>query len=592
MKKFLTLVCLAVCIVTSGQNSALDTLKSRLSRAANSKEKVDILGKLARASMSTNIPEADKYAEQMVREAEFSRDRRLMVKALLVQGERFSYFTFKKDFIQKSIDYYNQALELARANELDEEAAKAYLGLSEVHASIPELDIALNYTTQAMGIISTTNNDTLLVSVYNSFGYLYQMKKERILSLRNYLSALRIAEEAKNSSLLRTCYSNLSGFYAGLKDYDKAIDYAQKSMDELPKIKLPNENIQRVVDLFTMGGLYVLKKNFEMSTYYYEKSIRMADSINYAPLKMAGYEGLLQQYVQANQPKKALDFLHARSDLIQFVTTFGSGYMIDGSFGAIYSKLGMYDSAQYYFEKAAPVYEATGTVPYKFGFYYQYGDFYKKSGNTAKSIEYYEKAKSLADQTANIEYQQIVVKELDTLYARVGDFKQSRIYNGLYQQYKDSLQKLGEEKDLMKMELKDEQDRLARKEREAAAELERKHSVQYTGIVIAIAVVFILLVIMGLFRVSETTIRVMGFFSFILLFEFIILLADNKIHQWTHGEPLPVLGIKIVLIAMLLPLHHKLEHRAVKYLASRRLIVPKGKSIWNAFRTSNVKRET
>jgi len=584
MKKLLTAVCLLGYIFCYSQNPTLDTLKSRLSSAATSKEKVDLLGKLARSYMSTDIPQADKYAEQMVREAELSRDRQLMVKSLLIQGERYSYFTFKKDFIQKSIEYYNQALQLARANELDEETAKAFLGLSEVHASIPELDKAINYTTQALGIASSKNNDTLLVSVYNSYGLLYQLKKERILSLRNYLTALHIAEESKNSTLLRTCYSNLSTFYASIKEYDKAIDYSQKAMDELPKMKLPNEKIQRVVDMYMMGNLYVLKKNFEMSTFYYEKSIRMADSIKYAPLKMAGYEGLLQQYVQANQPRKALDFFNTRNDLKEFVIKFGSGYMVDASMGTIYSNLGMFDSARYYFERAAPVFETSGTTAVKFGFNYQYANFYKKSGNAAKAIEYYEKARALADQSGNIEYQQLVVKELDTLYANSGDFKQSRVYNNLYNQYKDSLQKLGEEKDLMKMELNDEQQRQARREREAAAALEKKHSVQYTGIAIAIAFVFILLVAMGLFRVSETTIKVMGFFSFILLFEFIILLADNKIHSWTHGEPLPVLGIKIVLIALLLPLHHKLEHSVVGYLSSRRLIVPSGKSIWASLR--------
>jgi tetratricopeptide (TPR) repeat protein len=584
MRKLLTVVGILCSFYCFCQNPALDTLKSRLAKAATTRERVDLLGKLARSSMTTNIPEADKYAEQMMREAELSRDRQLMVKSLLTQGERFGYFTFKKDFIEKSIDYYNQALQLARENQLDEESARSYLGLSEVTASIPDLDKALNYTTQALGIATARTNDTLLVSVYNSYGLLYQLKRERILSLRNYLTALRIAEESKNSSLLRTCYTNLSTFYASIKEYDKAIDYYQKSMDELPKLKLPNEKIQKVVDMYLMGNLYVLKKNFEMSAYYYERSIQMADSIKYAPLKMAGYEGLLQQYVQANQPRKALDFLHVRNDLIEYVTKFGSGYMVDGSLGTIYSKLGRYDSARYYFEKAAPAYEKNGTLPYKFGFYYQYGNFYDKSGNITKSIEYYEKARALADQSANIDYQQLVVKELDSLYAKEGDYKQSRFFNGLYQQYKDSLQKLGEEKDLMKMELNDEQQRQARREREAAAILERKHSVQYTGIAISIAVVFILLVTMGLFRVSETTIKVMGFFSFILLFEFIILLADNKIHEWTHGEPLPVLGIKIILIAMLLPLHHKLEHRVVSYLASRRLIVPSGKSLWASLR--------
>jgi hypothetical protein len=75
-----------------------------------------------------------------------------------------------------------------------------------------------------------------------------------------------------------------------------------------------------------------------------------------------------------------------------------------------------------------------------------------------------------------------------------------------------------------------------------------------------------LLAALGRFKVKPWLIRSLGFLSFILLFEFIILIADQQIHHLTHGEPLPILLIKIVLIAALLPLHHYLEHKAIHYL--------------------------
>lgn len=76
----------------------------------------------------------------------------------------------------------------------------------------------------------------------------------------------------------------------------------------------------------------------------------------------------------------------------------------------------------------------------------------------------------------------------------------------------------------------------------------------------------------GAFSVSKATIRILGFFAFIFLFEFIILLADNQIHDWTHGEPWKVLAIKIVLIAILLPLHHWLEEKVIHYLSTKEVL--------------------
>jgi tetratricopeptide (TPR) repeat protein len=575
-----------VTLVLAQQNPAVvDSLKHKLSTAKSSDERITVLGKLSLILMNTNIAEADKYGELLSREAEISRNRVLMVKALLTNGQRYSFFISNKQYLQKSLDYYNQALALAVKERLDKEIAEAQLSLAAVYMNIPDLDKAMNYTTDALARVSQLNDDSLKVAAYYSLGAVYQVKRQKIQALTNYLNALEKAEEINNHTLKRSCYTILSQFYADIKEYDKAIDYATSASAELPLMGTENSQYTAIVDLYLLGDLYMQKKDFSTAMYYYEWSIKKADSIHYEPLKMPGYRGILRQFIQARQPEKALAYLNNSTDLKKFIIGFGAAHVIDLCYGVIYTQLGKYDSAGLYFARALPGYEKTGTPSNKLNFYFAYADYFKESGNTAKAIEYYNYANALADQTKDLESQQSIAKELDTVYTRQGDFQHSRFYANLYYSYKDSLQKLGDEKEMLQTELQNQQQRQARIEREKAAELERKHTVQYMGITIAIAVVFLLLVIMGTFKVSEATIKIAGFFAFIFLFEFIILIADTKIHHWTHGEPLPILGIKIILIAMLLPLHHWMEHRVVHYLASRRLIIPNRKSIWNRFRT-------
>ena len=556
MRKLLpVLLCLLPFLSKAQQNPALeDSLKRELSKATTSEKKVDILSDLSRILMNTNIPEADKYGKLLLQEAELSRDRKLMVKALLTNGERYSYFGSIKDYNQKSINYYNQALDLARKNDLDAERAETLLRLSAVYRQVPELDKAFNYASQASSIISTLDNsDSLKVMVSISLGNVYQDKKDRLLALRNYLNALTLAEEMKkkNSSLLRSCYYTLCNFYSGIKEYDKAIDYAKKAMDQLSTMEKEKEKKEgvkysRVVDLYSLGNLYLVKKDFDMSQYFYEASIKLADSIKYEPLKMPGYNGLLNQYLREKQPQKALTYFNTNPILKKYITNFGMGQVIDEAYGVIYSDLGRFDSAKYYFEKAKPQYERISTPSGKMSFYAAYAGFLNKAGDTRSAIDYFLQAKSLAEQTSDLESQENIAKELDSAYAKIGDYRQSYAFNNLHSKLKDSLQKLGEEKDLMQMELKDEELRKARLDKEREEEVKRKHDLQYTAIAISIGVIFTLLVLLGAFRVSEATIKIVGFFAFILLFEFIILLADNRIHDWTHGEPLPVLSIKII----------------------------------------------
>jgi len=582
MKPRLLLALLLFCcqLLMAQQNPAVvDSMKRELDKTKAPSDRIDLLGKLCMVLMNTSIPEADRYGLMMTREAEISRKRPLMVKAAYFNGIRYSFFRQNKQYVQKAIDYFNQGIAIARQNELDKELAEGYLHLSTVYQQVPDLEKALSYTTQAFALSQVVGYDSLMAATQLSYGNVYQAKKERLLALRYYLNALKIAEEKKLPSLLRSSYSNLTSFYADIKEYDKAIDYAKAALDELPTVKSGNERYQKVVDLIGIGNLYVAKKNFEMSVYYFEESLKLADSLHYAPLKMPAYNGLLMQYIEAKQPQKALEFFNTHTDLRQFITNFGFAHAIDDAYGVIHTQLGNYDSAAFYFARAEPRYAHQGTPGIRLNFYNHVGTYYQKSGRPEKAVEYFLRAKNIADSISNLEWQQNLSKSLDTAFAQAGDFRQSRHYGGLYAIYRDSLQKLGEQKDLLQMELADEQQRTERKRREDEEALREKHNIQYMGITIAIALVFLLLVLMGAFRVSVSTIKIMGFFAFIFLFEFIILIADNKIHHWTHGEPLPILGIKIVLIAMLLPLHHWLEHKVVHYLSSRRLIIPSTKGL-------------
>ena len=85
------------------------------------------------------------------------------------------------------------------------------------------------------------------------------------------------------------------------------------------------------------------------------------------------------------------------------------------------------------------------------------------------------------------------------------------------------------------------------------------------GITAVIATVFIILVLLGVFKMSPAIIRGLGLLTF-FLFEFIVLLLDDQIQEITHGEPWKVLAVKIFIISMLLPLHHWLEKKMLHYL--------------------------
>ncbi len=414
----------------------------------------------------------------------------------------------------------------------------------------------------------------------NTYGNVYLNRNEKILALRNYLAALRIAENIKNHPLIRNCYLYLSSFYTNIEDYDKAIDYSMLAYKKLDDIKEKNVPYQRAIDVNNIGKLYSYKKSHDIAISYFERSLRMADSLKFPTLKVPAYTSLLNQYLRMDQPKKALEYFNSSSGqgLKDFLTNFGFTGATDQAYAVIYTELNQLDSARYYFDKATPYFDNNPNEANKMYFYAQLGSFYKKTGDLNKAIELYTKVKNIADRTGQLEPAEKAAKHLDTLYARTGNYQQASIFNSIYYQYKDSIEKLNKEKELSQVEAADEQYRQLRLEEEKAEKKRRKNNIQYMAITIGIAAFFIILVVLGMFKVSAKTIRLIGFFAFIMFFEFIFLIFKKNIYSITEGEPWKDLAFMIALAALLVPLHHWLEHKVIHYLTSHNRLTSSGKT--------------
>jgi tetratricopeptide (TPR) repeat protein len=172
--------------VFSQDATVVDTLKKKLGEVHTTADRFYILESLSRVMMNVNLQEAEKYGSELIRMAEESRDRKLMVRAYLSNGLRCSYFRGQKSFITRSIDYYEKALEIARKNKLEEEIGGAQLRLAIIYLALPDRDKALSYANQAFSLISTLDNDSLRSEGHTVYGQVYQARNDKTLALRNY----------------------------------------------------------------------------------------------------------------------------------------------------------------------------------------------------------------------------------------------------------------------------------------------------------------------------------------------------------------------------------------------------------------------
>jgi hypothetical protein len=242
-------------------------------------------------------------------------------------------------------------------------------------------------------------------------------------------------------------------------------------------------------------------------------------------------------------------------------------YQVNKLYAVLESSRNRNDSAIYYLRIAAPFeYGQKGNYIDKFNFTVQVASVYQAMGRLKEQEKALLLAARFADSSQNLYSLRDISLQLDSIYYLLGDYKSSRQYLADYNAYRDSIETLGKQKDLLNIEIENANKRAQQQKAEELAATRTRNNLEYIGITAAITTVFIVLVMLGVFKISPPVIRGLGFFAFIFLFEFIVLLLDNQIHEITGGEPWKVLGVKIIIISLLLPLHHWMEEKMFHYL--------------------------
>jgi tetratricopeptide (TPR) repeat protein len=575
MKRIGLLILLLPVYVFTGAQSTYytDSLRNGLSHARTIPDKLHWMHELGRYYIGIDDRLAEEYEAKMIALADSSRNREWMIKARLYNADRYFRMGGLQLHIDKGLEYTQKAFEIARSNNLGELTVWSYVYMARGWISNGEIDKALKYSNLAMSMVTDYDNDSLKTYVYNTLGDTYLEKNEKLLAFRNYLQAMNIAEQSGTYRLLNECYKRMTGFYRSLEDYEKAKDFEFKREALQRKHHMPFE----MLDTYRiLGGLYVQTEQYNLALQYYEKNIALAKAIHFDIYNINTYGNIVDMYIVSGQHQKSLEYYNTHKELKDFLANAGMGYYIDNAYGIMYLYMGHLDSAGYFLKKAEPSIESKAPIWSRYNFYNHFAKYYRKKDDYDNAIVYWTKAKKLVEQAGDLTELQYTSNQLDSMYQFKGDYKTAYYYHSLRGQYKDSIQKLSKEKDLMALEIENENRRKERESLKLEEDTRRRHNIQYIGITIAIAAIFILLVMAGVFSVSKTTIKILGFFAFIFLFEFIILIADNKIHHVTHGEPWKVLAIKIGLIAILLPLHHRLEEKAIHYLTTQKLLKGKG----------------
>lgn len=460
--------------------------------------------------------------------------------------------------------------ELLRTTHNDELRWRSLMNLGLFHSARFDYGKAYDLSYQAF-ILSEQMDDNKkkTLSLLNAGKGLLGTNR-KMEAFRYYLNALYLARSLDDDDLLIACYSTLSRFYNLNKIHTKAVEYKKRELEVVRGRNATDSAtiLQIYLDLESIGfnSKDEVNEDALLNILHYAQRTKNQDllsnsvSLFRSALISSGRIDRLHRFYHQEHPE--LLVLLEQNEPLTYIRL-----------KAFFSEhLDQRDSADHFYELAAEQMIRQGNMILSSHFFLRYAEYLLRTERPGMAVEKALMSLDFARAASSLDYVLRSTELLQECYAATGNYEEALRYASKSRIISDSMDIIASSEDLLALELGNAERMRELEAQQLEEETRHRHNLQYTAIIIAILTLFLILMMIGSFRVPRWTIQALGFISFIFFFEFLILLADHKIHHMTHGEPWKILAIKIVLIAILLPFHHWIEKRVVHYLMRRKLI--------------------
>ena len=400
---------------------------------------------------------------------------------------------------------------------------------------------------------SATHDSTKIIALCR----LSRLELDNTKSYQYVNDAITLAQKGRWARGEAVCYRTLGAFFSRI-DYAKSLEYFFKSLRISEELK-DNENIASA--LFGIGNTYRNQENLMMALPYLLKA---------EPF-----------YRNTNSP-----------DLVNTYNVLG----------IVYGRLGKTDSALYYFNRG---YEISGqrNPTYTSRILRGLGDTHAEKGNIELAFSFYKKSINEAAAANNVsklsETCQTNVR-LSQLFAKTGMQDSALFYGKLAMKFAQELKsreeigraakqlaELYEPRDAnealsfykLSADMKDsifgaagqaqvqnltfsemERQRESNEARRKQA-AERKQNLQNAAIALGlVSIVILFLLLSHSIMATPKFIRFFGVVALLIVFEYFNLLLHPYLGELTHHSPVLMLLIMVCVAALLVPLHHRLEH--------------------------------
>lgn len=336
--------------IQAQSNLTIDSLHHSLLRAETIEEKVDIYYSLAEEWAELDFDSSYFYAEQLNNAAIKSGVPLHQIKSNRAIGLAFDY-----DYqLDSAKFYYQEALYIAERIQDTANIAMLQFNLGTVELLKGNYVSVLPWYNQAVELLEILQREEgILLNIFNNLGIVYRRIDRYEDAITIYHRALAILDPVRDKQVRADIFINMGNAMISLEQFDSAEYYYQ----EVRAFAMEQNN--RLDLAFALNGLGVVAESrgdFGEALKYYDMVIRE--------------QGIEEDYL-------LFSALRYKAEVL--------------------SKIGLFDSADYYFDKAHKLFDEEEYPEEMKDLFLQLATHFERSSQFKKSNEFYKKHYQLKD---------------------------------------------------------------------------------------------------------------------------------------------------------------------------------------------------
>ncbi|MFW9793531.1 MAG: tetratricopeptide repeat protein [Candidatus Thorarchaeota archaeon] len=317
------------------------------------------------------------------------KDPVMYLEALVIMAEsswRCGKFDDGLDSVQKGENLLSsEKLKHTQDEVILKKKAQLFSNGGVIHWYRGELEQAMDYHQQSLGISKKLEDKKGLSVSFNNIGLVYWMKGDLDQAIEYYKKSLDIYEELNDEYGIASVLNNLANLSSTRGELDQALVYLQKSLDIRKKLE-DKQDIART--LINIGVIHRLKGDLDRAVGYYNKSLAIQEHLN------IGH-----------------DFALALNNL-----------------GDVYSLKGDIDVALEFFQRSLLIYDEMGAKEGIALTLSNMGECYARKGNPDNAFELYQRSLLISEDMGNTRLNAIVLSYLIGLALDNNDFNVAKEY--------------------------------------------------------------------------------------------------------------------------------------------------------------------